>query len=102
MFSKKCWMGVAVAVMVAALVGCNNSQKAEAEEGESVVVCSKCETVWVSRPSGLGSRTIVYRSAKEMHCADCEKIAQGAFKSGTLDHQCTHCGGALIHCKHKK
>ena len=69
----------------------------------SAVTCDKCKTVWLQRPVQVGpagktSGYTVLKSVKSMSCPGCEAAADTFFKTGSLKHQCAHCGGALEHC----
>jgi hypothetical protein len=69
----------------------------------SAVTCDKCKTVWVKRPapnaSGKMAAYTTLRSEKSMDCPDCESAVATFFKTGSLKHSCSHCGGALTHCE---
>jgi len=69
----------------------------------SAVTCDKCKTVWVKTPESVGptcksSTYTVLKSTKSMDCPDCESAVATFFKTGSLKHTCSHCGGALTHC----
>jgi hypothetical protein len=75
-------------------------------DATSAVTCDKCKSVWVQRPVPLGPwgkshsyyalRAPVY--AKVMDCPECESAVATFFKTGKLQHRCSHCGGVLVHC----
>ena len=70
---------------------------------QSAVTCDKCQTVWVKRPVQVGpmgktSGFTVLKNEKSMDCPDCESAVSTFFKTGSLKHNCNHCGGALNHC----
>ena len=70
----------------------------------SAVTCDKCKTVWVKTPQQIGptgktSAYVALKSEKAMACPDCESAAATFFKTGSLKHSCSHCGGALVHCE---
>lgn len=72
-------------------------------DATSAVTCDKCKTVWVKRPvqvGGYGKSSSFYalQDAKVMACPDCESAVATFFKTGSLKHSCSHCGGALVHC----
>ena len=72
-------------------------------DAKSAVTCDKCKTVWVKRPeqaapTGKGN-FYVLKDVKAMACPDCESAAATFFKTGSLKHHCSHCGGALTHCE---
>ena len=84
---------------VAVLPSC---QTTGATAGTDAVMCSKCKTVWVKAPvragaPGKGGHTI-YRDTKTMTCPECESAVVTFFKTGSLKHNCSHCGGAMTHC----
>ena len=69
----------------------------------SAVTCDKCKTVWVKRPVQVGpmgktSGFTMLKSEASMSCPDCESAVATFFKTGSLKHSCSHCGGALNHC----
>lgn len=80
-------------------------QTTAGDPGKKAVMCDKCKTIWVSRPVPAGSSTkgnpgyTVYRDVKTMECPECESAVATFFKTGSLHHRCTHCGGALTHCE---
>lgn len=72
-------------------------------DATSAVSCDKCKTVWVQRPVqvGPGGKTSGYyalKSVQAMDCPDCESAVATFFKTGSLKHSCSHCGGAMNHC----
>lgn len=88
---------------VLGLTGLLSSCSTTPADSTSALTCDKCKTVWVRRPvqvgsSGKGSPFYVLRSEKAMDCPDCESAAATFFKTGTLKHHCSHCGGGLTHC----
>ena len=70
--------------------------------GTEAVMCDKCKTVWVNKPTTLGSpgrmQTTIYRDSKTMTCPDCTLAIANFWKTGQMKHTCTHCGGVLTHC----
>ena len=70
----------------------------------TAVMCDKCKTVWVKRPSNIGGvgkgggGVTTYRDAKVMQCPDCENAIVTFVKTGQLQHRCTRCGGTMTHC----
>jgi len=73
-------------------------------DATSAVTCDKCKTVWVKRPqqvgpTGKGGAYYVLKDTKSMECPDCESAVATFFKTGSLKHSCSHCGGALTHCE---
>ncbi len=70
--------------------------------GTQAVMCDKCKTVWVRKPETIGSpgrfQTIIYRDSKTMTCPDCQLTADNFWKTGSMKHSCSHCGGTLTHC----
>ena len=74
-----------------------------AATASDAVMCDKCKTVWVmNKPTTLGSpgrmQTTIYRDTKTMTCPDCQLAADNFWKTGSMKHTCTHCGGNLTHC----
>jgi len=84
------------------LVACQTTGSAP---GNKAAMCDKCKTVWVSRPGYIGTGTkggpgyMAYRNVKTMECPECESAVATFFKTGSLHHRCTHCGGSLTHCE---
>ena len=70
--------------------------------GTEAVICDKCKTVWVSKPISIGSpgrmQTTILRDSKTMTCPDCSLAVANFWKTGSMKHTCTHCGGTLAHC----
>ena len=72
-------------------------------DATSAITCDKCKTVWVNRavqggPPGKPSGFYTLKATKTMVCPDCESAVVTFFKTGQLQHRCSHCGGALAHC----
>jgi len=76
----------------------------ETTDAGSAVMCDKCKTVWVKRPSnigGVGQRgggVTTYRDTQAMQCPECENAIATFVKTGQLQHRCSHCGGTMTHC----
>ena len=76
----------------------------ETTDAGYAVMCDKCKTVWVKRPTHIGGvdkgggGVTTYRDAKVMKCPDCENAIVTFVKTGQLQHRCTHCGGTMTHC----
>ena len=74
------------------------------QDAGSAVMCDKCKTVWVKRPSNIGGvgkgsgGVTTYRDAKVMKCPDCENAIVTFVKTGQLQHRCGNCGGTMTHC----
>jgi hypothetical protein len=88
---------------VLGLAGLMTSCQSASADATSAVTCNKCKSVWVQRPQQLGasgktSSFYVLKDTKSMSCPDCQSAAAVFFKTGSLQHHCTHCGGALTHC----
>ncbi len=88
-----------LALIALPMVACQTTASAPGQ----AVMCDKCKTVWVSRPMPAGSKVnpgyLAYRDVKSMECPECESAVATFFKTGSLQHRCTHCGGALAHCE---
>ena len=85
------------------LTGLLTSCQTAVPDVTSAVTCDKCKTVWVKRPvqegpMGKSSGFVVLKNVKSMQCPDCESAVATFFKTGSLKHNCGHCGGALNHC----
>jgi len=85
------------------ILGFMTSCQTASADAASAVTCDKCKTVWVQRPQqvgpgGKGSTYYVLKDTKTMACPDCESAAATFFKTGSLKHSCSHCGGGLSHC----
>jgi hypothetical protein len=81
-----------------------SSCQTAAPDVTSALTCDKCKTVWVKRPVQVGptgktSGFVMLRNEKSMECPDCESAVATFFKTGSLKHNCDHCGGTLNHCK---
>jgi hypothetical protein len=81
-----------------------SSCQTAAPDVTSALTCDKCKTVWVRRPVQVGptgktSGFVMLRNEKSMECPDCESAVATFFKTGSLKHNCDHCGGTLNHCK---
>lgn len=70
--------------------------------GTEAVMCDKCKTVWVRKPTTIGSpgrmQTTILRDSKTMTCPDCQLAINNFWKTGSMKHTCSHCGGTLAHC----
>ena len=88
--------------LVTVLPSCQSTGTGATTAGTEAVMCDKCKTVWVSKPTTLGSpgRTpvTVLRNSKTMTCPDCELAIANFWKTGQMKHTCSHCGGTLAHC----
>jgi hypothetical protein len=85
------------------LAGLMISCQSASVDATSAVTCGKCKTVWVQRPQQLGasgktSSYYVLKDTKSMSCLDCESAVATFFKTGSLKHSCSHCGGTMVHC----
>lgn len=87
---------------VLGLASLMTSCQSASADASSAVTCDKCKTVWVKRPEQVGptgkSNFYVLKDTKTMACPDCESAVATFFKTGSLKHSCSHCGGALVHC----
>jgi ribosomal protein S27E len=89
---------LAAVIAAASLSSCQSTAVGSAE---SAVMCDKCKTVWVKTPAypNITGRTVtVFRDHQVMQCPDCEKAYVTFFKTGSLKHHCSRCGGTLSHC----
>lgn len=83
------------------MTSCRSTATADAS---SAVTCDKCKTVWVKRPvpqigsSGKGGGYYALKDTRTMVCPDCESAVATFFKTGSLKHSCSHCGGTMTHC----
>ena len=90
-----------LALIALPMVACQTTGSAPGK----AVMCDKCKTVWVSRPTSISAGTkggpgyIVYRDVKSMECPECESAVATFFKTGSLQHRCKHCGGTMTHCE---
>lgn len=89
------------AILALALLGA--SCETSSPDASSAVTCDKCKTVWIQRPVQIGQAGktgghYVLRGERKMSCADCDAAATAFFRTGQLQHRCSHCGGALVHC----
>jgi hypothetical protein len=94
---KSVLTGMLAAGLAVILSGCSTMGGGKADE--PAVMCSKCQTVWVSRPHRVGkSWATVYSRQKKMVCSDCESAAKNFFDTGKLEHTCKTCGTNLVAC----
>lgn len=86
--------------LVTLLPSCQSTGTSTA--GTEAVMCDKCKTVWVTGPTTIGSSgrnpVTVWRDVKTMTCPDCESAVTTFFKTGSLKHACSSCGGTMTHC----
>lgn len=92
--------GAALGLVVLTMASCQSTGNTAADG--PAVMCDKCKTVWVKRPQQTGISNkggmISYRDEKVMQCPDCENAVVTFFKTGSLKHHCSHCGGTMNHC----
>lgn len=78
------------------------STAAPTTAGTEAVMCDKCKTVWVKTPMMIGSpgriQTTILRDSKTMTCPDCQLAISNFWKTGSMKHTCSTCGGTLAHC----
>ena len=84
------------------LSSCQSTGTATA--ASEAVMCDKCKTVWVmNKPTTIGSpgrmQTTILRDSKTMTCPDCQLVIDNYWKTGSMKHTCSHCGGTLTHCR---
>ena len=95
---KRVLTGMLAAGLAVILSGCS-SMGAGSKADEKAVMCSKCQTVWVSRPNLMGKGQVTaYTKDKKMVCPDCESAAKNFFATGKLQHTCRACGDSLVVC----
>ena len=86
--------------LVTFLPSCQSTAPATA--GTEAVMCDKCKAVWVKAPVSLGTPanrgSIMYRDSKTMTCPDCQLAINNYWKTGSMKHTCSACGGTLTHC----
>ena len=85
------------------LAGLMTSCQTAPADATSAVTCDKCKTVWVKRPvqvgpTGKGGGFYVLKDTQTMACPECESAVVTFFKTGSLKHHCSHCGGTMVHC----
>ena len=94
--------GALFGMMALTMVSCQST--GGTQDAGSAVICDKCKTVWVNRPSNIGAAgkggggVTTYRDARVMKCPDCENAMATFVKTGQLKHRCTRCGGTMTHC----
>ena len=87
---------VAAGVVLAAgfiLAGCATTGQ-QADASDHVVMCSKCETVWIRESRGLGhpQKTRRFTYKRDMTCPTCDKTAAAYFENGEkVLHDCPEC-----------
>ncbi len=88
--------------LITVLPSCQSTGSAGSTAGTAAVMCDKCKTVWVSTPTAIGSpgrmQTTILRDRKTMTCPDCQLAIDNFWKTGSMKHTCSHCGGTLTHC----
>lgn len=95
---KSVLTGMLAAGLAVILSGCS-SMNAGSKADEKAAMCSKCQTVWVSRPHTFGkSQVTSYTKEKKMVCPDCESAVKNFFATGKLEHTCKTCGDNLVAC----
>ncbi|MBP7949098.1 MAG: hypothetical protein KA004_05535 [Verrucomicrobiales bacterium] len=85
-------------LLLAFAAGLAACQTPTAPGPESCVMCDKCKTVWVKRPSQVGGKFTVMSSKKVHACSDCRSAVETFFKTGVLKHSCAKCGGDMTCC----
>lgn len=87
-----------IVLLAALLLGSTGCATPAAPAGTEVVVCPKCETVWVESADPRDLDTLTYVSKQTMRCPDCHSAVATFFRTGVLAHSCDTCGSALLHC----
>ena len=94
------FLTVLVGGITAFCVGCSTDRPSSIVEpvsDEPVVMCARCQTVWVSSPHHVGKAT-VFRREEKMVCPDCDSAVVTFFKAGKFEHTCKTCGDGLAAC----
>lgn len=85
---------------VVVLAGCQTPPAAPvAGVGDKVVMCPKCQMVWVDTPRQIGKNITAFAHEQKMACPDCTSAVANFFKTGHLSHACKTCGGGLAACE---
>ena len=95
--------GLTAALAVAGCASTGNSPAQPAAAGvpsTQAVACSKCQVTYVQVPTNDSKgRFRGYSTRKDMECPDCKTAVQTFFKTGKLEHSCTHCQGTMEVCE---
>jgi hypothetical protein len=87
-----------LALAAALTSACQTSSGSHA--GECAIMCDKCKTVWVMKPTGApGAKFTSYSRESQMTCSACQSAVENFAKTGELKHSCSHCKGELTCCK---
>ena len=82
-------------LLASATSGCAATSR---DPAEGVVMCPKCETVWIQAPDPQDLYGLTYRAEQATRCPDCHSAVATFFQTGELAHSCDTCGGELVHC----
>jgi hypothetical protein len=89
-------LSVSVLPVVAA-AGCATGKAAASDADARGMLCPKCETVWVTRSVGQGTKVQRLASERQMTCPECDATAKSQLSGdGTVtQHNCPTCKVAL-------
>jgi len=76
------------------LTGCaSQTQPATASDTPRAMMCPKCETVWVAKTTGQGTKVQQFTSEKKMVCPECDQMAQSYLQQDgqRVLHNCPTC-----------
>ena len=73
--------------------GCQANGKTSAATTDHALMCAKCETVWVPKVRGQGSKVTVFASSAKMTCPTCDSMAKSQLTGdGKVQlHDCPDC-----------
>jgi len=82
----------ALSVALLSAARCASQGSKNDESASRGMMCPKCETVWVSKVEGQGTKAQRLTSAKAMTCPDCDATAKAYLEGGSLIlHDCPSC-----------
>lgn len=89
-------MAVGIAMGLSFLTGCESSQKAAADDSQAMMMCPKCETVWVRDTTTSPPHIRRYQAERTMVCPDCDKMATAYLEGDqAVLHDCLKCKVSL-------
>ena len=89
---------VFLAAAVIIVSACTPVQEQAGAKETVGVMCNKCETTWVTGPTGKPGDYTIYRTSRKMKCPQCETLVETFFRTGKVSHSCPGCGGSLSRC----